>query len=108
MGHNLLSTESEHKISTFISFSTMWKLHACLHVGPFSCVQLFETPWTTACHTPLYMGFSRQEYWKRSLLLQEIFPTQGTNLYLTSPALAGWFFTTSATWEALEATCEVK
>ena len=85
----------------------MWKLHACL-LGPFSCVQLFETPWTTACHTPLYMGFSRQEYWKRSLLLQEIFPTQGTNLYLTSPALAGWFFTTSATWEALEATCEVK
>ena len=36
-------------------------------------------------------------------LLQGIFPTQGLNphlLYL--PALAGWFFTTSSTWEALE------
>ena len=22
-----------------------------------------ETPWTAACQAPLYMGFSRQEYW---------------------------------------------
>ena len=34
-------------------------------------------------------------------LLQGIFPTQGSNLHLLSPALAGGFFTTSATWEAL-------
>ena len=27
-----------------------------------SCVWLFETPWTAACHTPLSMGFSSQEY----------------------------------------------
>ena len=33
-------------------------------------------------------------------LLQGIFPTQGSNLCLTSPTLAGGFFTTSATWEA--------
>ena len=33
-------------------------------------------------------------------LLQEIFPTQGSNPHLfTSPASAGKFFTTSATWE---------
>ena len=32
-------------------------------------------------------------------LLQGIFPTQGLNLCLTSPALAGEFFTTCATWE---------
>ena len=31
-----------------------------------------------------------------------IFPTQGSNLHhFTSPALAGRFFTTSASWEAL-------
>ena len=24
---------------------------------------LFENPWTIVCHTPLSMGFSRQEYW---------------------------------------------
>ena len=29
----------------------------------FSHVQLFATPWTIACQTPLSMGFSRQEYW---------------------------------------------
>ena len=23
----------------------------------------FETPWTVACQAPLFMGFSRQEYW---------------------------------------------
>ena len=28
-----------------------------------SCVQLFKTPWTVACLTPLSTGFSRQEYW---------------------------------------------
>ena len=34
--------------------------------------------------------------------LQGIFPTQGSNLCLMSPASAGMFFTTSATWEALK------
>ena len=29
----------------------------------FSCVRLFETPWTVDCQAPLSMGFSRQEYW---------------------------------------------
>ena len=29
----------------------------------FSCVQLFVTLWTIACKGPLFMGFSRQEYW---------------------------------------------
>ena len=33
-------------------------------------------------------------------LLQGIFLTQGSNLSLTFPALAGWFFTISTTWEA--------
>ena len=33
-------------------------------------------------------------------LLWGIFPTQGFNPHLLSPALAGEFFTTSATWEA--------
>ena len=31
-------------------------------------------------------------------LLQEIFPTQGSNPCLMSPVLAGEFFTTNATW----------
>ena len=34
------------------------------------------------------------------ILLQGIFPTQGLNPGLMSPALAAGFFTTSTTWEA--------
>ena len=28
-----------------------------------SCLRLFATPCTVACHAPPSMGFSRQEYW---------------------------------------------
>ena len=70
----------------------------------FSCVQLFATLWIVACQAPLSMGFSEQEYW--SVLS---FPSPGDLLdpgikpsSLTSHALAGGFFTTSATWEAHE------
>ena len=31
-------------------------------LSPFSCVQLFETLWSTALQAPLSVGFSRQEY----------------------------------------------
>ena len=59
----------------------------------FSHVRLCAILWTIASQAPLSMGFSRQEYWSG-------FPTQGLNPHLfTSPALAGRFFTTSATWE---------
>ena len=36
---------------------------ACVHSHVLSCVQLFITPWTVACRSPLFMEFSRQEYW---------------------------------------------
>ena len=29
----------------------------------FSCVQLFANPWTAAHQAPLFMEFSKQEYW---------------------------------------------
>ena len=32
-------------------------------ISHFSCVQHFVTPWTVAHQAPLFMGFSRQEYW---------------------------------------------
>ena len=64
----------------------------------FRCVQLFETTWTVVLQ-PLSMAFSRQEYW-RGLP----FPSPGDlpdpGIKAMSPALAGRFFTTSATWEA--------
>ena len=68
----------------------------------FSHVWLFSTLWTVACQAPLSMGFSRQECWSElpcpspgDLRQSGIEPTS-----LMSPAQAGGFFTTSATWEA--------
>ena len=61
------------------------------------------TPWTLACQAPLSMGFSRQEYWSRLPCPPPgDLPSPGIKFTcLTSPALAGVFFATSVTWEAI-------
>ena len=66
----------------------------------FSHVRLFVTPRTVACQAPLSMGFSRQEYWSRLPCPPPgDLPDTGIKpLSSASPALAGGFFTTSATW----------
>ena len=66
-------------------------------------LQLCPTPWTIAFQATLSMGVSRQEYWSRLPCTPPgDLPNPGTELMsLISPALAGGFFTTSATWEAL-------
>ena len=53
---------------------------------------------------PLSMGFSRQEYWSGLPFPPPgDLPNSETNpMSLVSPALAGRFFTTSATWEAFQ------
>ena len=84
-----------------------------------SCVRLFVTPWTTAHQAPLSVEFSRQEYCSGlSFLSPGDLPNTGIQPgsptlqadYLTSeppgteptslmsPALAGGFFTISATY----------
>ena len=77
----------------------MFMKHVLNH---FSRVRLFATLWTVARQAPLSMGFGGQEYWSGlpfpppgDLLNPGIKPAS-----LMSPALAGGFFTTSATWEA--------
>ena len=72
---------------------------ACLK-SHFSHVQLLAILWTIAPQVPLSMGFSRQEYWSGLP-----FPSPGDlpdpgieSSSLVSPALAGGFFTTNATW----------
>ena len=70
----------------------------CL-LSHFSHIQLCTTLWTVACQAPLYMGFSRQEYWNGLP-----FPSPGIvpnpELEPMFPALAGRFFTTYSTCEA--------
>ena len=65
-----------------------------------SCLTL--TPWAVGCQASLSIEFSRQEYWSGVP-----FPPPGDlpnpgikPACLASPALAGGFFTTRATWEA--------
>ena len=81
--------------------SSLYKYKTVL--SRFSHVCLFVTPWTVARQAPLSMGFSRQEYWSGFLCPPPgDLPNPGTEpASLTSPALAGRFFTTSATWEVL-------
>ena len=74
-----------------------------LLLSHFSHVRLFMTMWTIALQAPLLMGFSRQEYWSGlpcpppgHLPDPGIKPTT-----LTPPKLAGRFFITCASWDAL-------
>ena len=69
----------------------------------FSRVRLFVTVWTLVCQAPLSMGFSRWDYWSGLLCPPPgDLPNPGMEpKSFMSPALAGGFFTTSATWEAL-------
>ena len=68
-----------------------------------SHVHFFATPWAVARQALLSMGFSMYEYWSglpfpppEDLLNPGVEPR-----LLTSPSLAGGFFTTTITWEAL-------
>ena len=75
---------------------------ACM-LSRFSCVPLFKTIWTVAHQASLSMGLSRQEYWSGfPCPFPRDLPDPGIELFtLRSFALAGEYFTTSATWEAL-------
>ena len=74
--------------------------------SPFSCIQLFTALWTV----PTRLLCPWDSPGKNTgvgchALLQGIFPIQGSNPCILSPALASGFFTTSATREAPTRTC---
>ena len=75
----------------------------CMYAKSLSCVQLFATLWTLARQAPLSMGFSQQGYWSGLPCPPPgDLPDLGIKpVSLTSPALAGGFFTANITWEAL-------
>ena len=59
-----------------------------------SCVQLFATPWIAALQAPLFMEFSRREYWSWwPFPFPGDLPDSGISLSL---AFAGRFFTTAS------------
>ena len=67
----------------------------------FSHVRLYVTQWTVPHQAPLSMGFARHEYWSGLPCPPPWdLPNPGIEpAPLMSPALAGGFFTTSATWK---------
>ena len=80
--------------------SLAWHPCVCM-LSQFSHVWLFTTSGIVAHQAPLSMGFFRQEYWSGLLCPPPgRLPDPGMKpVFLMSPALAGRFFTTSATWE---------
>ena len=99
-----------------ISYRPSFLMYVCL-LSHFSRVPLFMAPWPIAHQAPLWDSPGKNTGVGCHFLLQGIFLTRdrshvpcisytGTRI-LTSPALAGGFFTTSATWVDLpdKATC---
>ena len=79
----------------------VWMVRACAVLSRLHVSDSFVSPWTVTTQTPVFVGVSRQECW--SGLPRPPpgdLPDPGTEpASLMSPALAGGFFTTSATWE---------
>ena len=100
-----LHASKEQKQFIKIYFPNIY--HGCM-LSCFSHVWLIVTLWTIAHQVSLSTGFFRQEYWSRFPCppLGDL-PDPGIKLVSpASPALAGRFFTASATWEAQISTKE--
>ena len=85
-----------------VSYRSAQFWHCCCHQVA-SVTSNSVTPWTVAHQAPLPMGFCRQECWS-GLLCPSAgdLPKPGIKpMFLVSPALAGGFFTTGTTGEAL-------
>ena len=94
-----LSTVPAHKGRMLIVVTSVSTCLCAKSLQPVS--NSFGTPWAAVCQAFLFMEFSRQKYWSGLP-----FPPPGDlphpgikSKSLTSPALAGWFFTTSTTRE---------
>ena len=72
----------------------------CCVLSCFSSAQVFATRWNVTCQVPLFMGFSRQKYWRElTFPSSEDILNPGTEpASLMSHSLAHRFHTTRATW----------
>ena len=87
-----------HKLFSTIMVPFKCSEHSC---AVLSHICLFATPRTVIYQAPPSMEFFRQEYWSGLPFPSPDLPDPGTKpTSLVSPALAGRFFITSATWEA--------
>ena len=101
---SLISSFPRH--SLLLCCRTLCNLKCVCVLSSFCRVWFFATLWAVAHQAPLSMEFSMQERWSGLLCPPPgDLPTPGIEpSSFTFRALAGRFFTTSATWEALEGT----
>ena len=90
-------TSSIEDISLPFNVIITHRCYCCLVAK--SCLGLSVIPRTVACQAPLSMGFSRQKYWNGFPCRSPgDLPNPGIKpVSLTSPVLAGRFFTTGTT-----------
>ena len=100
-GISFLNAEDISSPSLFPGVPASFSMHVCV-LSRLSRVRLFTILWTVARQAPRSKGCSRQEHWSGlPCPPPEDLPNPGIEpTPLTSPALAGEFFTTSTTWEA--------
>ena len=83
---DLKQSTSNTLLSYFLTFFlTTLKGHILFSFVP-SRVRLFATPWTVACQAPLFVEFSKQEYWS-GLPLHSPGDLPDPGIELGSPAL---------------------
>ena len=89
-----------HFKSMIFWFAVSSCVHACQVTSVVSNSAIL---WTVAHQAPLFMGFSRQEYWSGLPCYPpgDISDPGVESSSLMSSALAGGFFTASATWDPL-------
>ena len=90
--------KAHQNLSSAVLTLTCAKGQGLVCVCVCSVMSNVATLWTVARQPPLFLGLPRQEYWGVTISFSRD-PGIKT-VSLTSPALAGGFFTTSATWEA--------
>ena len=98
-------TTSKHVVSLDLlqrlTRMKLYKLHCCAKLLQ-SCPPLCDPMDCSLPGSSVHgVSLSKNTAVSCHALLQGIFPTWGSNLYILSHALAGWFFTSNATWEAL-------
>ena len=102
-GSSAIGDGGQAAILTIMATCRFWFLAGsnsiCAVLSSFSHVHLFAPLWSVAHQAPLFMAFSRQEYWcGLSCPPPGDLPDPGIELASSMfPALAGRFFTTSAT-----------
>ena len=101
LGRKVMTNVDSILKSRDIILSTKVRLLLLLLLSHFSRVRLCATLWIVVPQVPLFTVFSKQEYWSGLPRLPsgDLLNSGTEPVSLTTPALAGKFFTTSTIWE---------